>query len=137
MKSVLCTQQGEAVSAHVFEFHDFLISCCKKYEELANSGKFERLDVALTAAITGIAKGELGRTLTRTVDTDATKGVVTKERQLLWLICEYNKTNEDANNGRPTTLTWQKSTTKIKPRSHRQKHQETKRDTKTTKEHNR
>ena len=66
------------------------------YRSLAHSGKFKRLDIALATDIARIARGELGRTITRTIDVDASKGRITKGRQLLWLIYDYNKTNEDA-----------------------------------------
>ena len=66
------------------------------YESLANSGKFLQLDVALSTEILRIAKGELGRTITRKVDTDAQKGSVTRGRQLLWLIYDYHRVSEEA-----------------------------------------
>ena len=56
------------------------------YLALAESGEFQRLDIALATDIARIAKGELGRTITLTIDVDAKKGKVTKGRQLLWLI---------------------------------------------------
>ena len=66
------------------------------YDSLADSGAYGTLDIALATEISRIAKGNLGRTITRTVDMDAQRNVATRGRQLLWLIYDYNRVNEEA-----------------------------------------
>jgi hypothetical protein len=65
------------------------------YEELADSDGFASLDSKLAAALTKIANGELGRRITLAVENEALRGRMLRGRQILWLIHEFHKYDEE------------------------------------------
>ena len=67
------------------------------YEELAECHEFETLDSKLSTAIRTIAKGHIGRILTRKTKVAARKMIILSSRQLLRLI--YSQYDLDADKG--------------------------------------
>ena len=66
------------------------------YESLADSGEFLTLDTKLQAALTGQATGEIGKQLSLRKDQERKVRRMVKGRQMLWLVSEFYKTNEEA-----------------------------------------
>jgi len=65
------------------------------YDLLADSGEFGTLDIKLAAALTKVATGELGRKITLAVETEAKRGRMVKGRQILWMVRDYHKYDEE------------------------------------------
>jgi len=66
------------------------------FESLAHSGEFLTLDMKLAASIAAQSTGEIGRQLSLRKAEQKRLGVMLRGRQLLWLIGEYCKTNDEA-----------------------------------------
>ena len=66
------------------------------FEALADSEGFDALDMELAAAITAVVVTELGRTINIVIDDRAKQGLLTKGRQLLYMVYEhFRATDED------------------------------------------
>jgi hypothetical protein len=65
------------------------------YDLLADSGEFGTLDIKLAAALTKVATGEIGRKVTLAVETEAKRGRMLKGRQILWMVHDYHKYDEE------------------------------------------
>ena len=66
------------------------------FESLNDSRGFETLDVKLAAAIFKVARGEIGRKLSRLAEGGAKNGDRIKGRQCLWVVKEHFKLDEAA-----------------------------------------
>ena len=67
------------------------------YEKLNDTPKkFETLDAKLTAALTELCKGELGRKVTLKTEEEAKARRLIRGRQILWMIYEEFRINEEA-----------------------------------------
>jgi hypothetical protein len=67
------------------------------YTKLAEcSKKFETLDAKLSSALTLVCKGELGRKITLRTEEEAKAMKLIRGRQILWLIYEEYRINEEA-----------------------------------------
>ena len=65
-------------------------------EDLADSEEFPELDVELADAVCKIAQGELGRAINARVDSQQKQGILPCGRQLLLMVYNDNRTNEEA-----------------------------------------
>ena len=70
--------------------------CSATYACMADSGAFLTLDMKLAAAISAHCTGEIGRQLTMRKADERKNGVMVKGRQLLYMIGEYYRANEEA-----------------------------------------
>ena len=67
------------------------------YDALSTTpAKFETLDAKLSAALTEICKGELGRKITLKTEEEAKARRLIRGRQILWLVYEDYRLNEEA-----------------------------------------
>jgi hypothetical protein len=67
------------------------------FESLQDSGKFETLDTKLGAAITELAKGDLGRQIVKEQEPAAReRSAMVSGRQLLWIIYQHFAVDEAA-----------------------------------------
>jgi hypothetical protein len=62
---------------------------------LADSRRFDSLDAKLAAALTEVASGELGRRINLAVELEASKGKMLKGRQILWMVHDHHKLDEE------------------------------------------
>ena len=63
-------------------------------EALNNSGEFPTLDAKLAAALSRASHGEYARRINITKEEYATRGMLLKGRQILWLVYQHYKTSE-------------------------------------------
>ena len=63
-------------------------------EALNNSGEIPTLDAKLAAALSKASRGEFARRINITKEEYATKGMLLKGRQILWLVYQHYKTSE-------------------------------------------
>ncbi len=66
------------------------------FETLRSSGDFDSLDAKLASALGRIVSGEAGREVTRVTETEAREGRLIKGRQILFLLLQYYRVNEEA-----------------------------------------
>ena len=66
------------------------------YDALGDSGLFMALDMKLAAALSAKASGEIGRKLLLRKEAEYKEGRLVKGRQMLYLIHDYYKVNEEA-----------------------------------------
>ena len=92
------------------------------FARLAHSGRTHKsIDVKLAAALTEIARGPLGRIFTNHMETELKAGRMIEGRQILWVVQQHFKVNEDAGaaydvqvfclSSTEATSTWNKSST--------------------------
>ena len=65
------------------------------YEAMANVGQFESLDGKLSAALTKIMTGELGRKVNQIKETGTKEGILVRGRQVLWLVYDHYRINDE------------------------------------------
>ena len=65
------------------------------FDDFRDSEGFYSLDAKLAAALTKIATGELGRRITLMVEQEASKNRMLKGRQILWMIHDNHKLDEE------------------------------------------
>ena len=65
------------------------------FDDFRDSEGFDSLDAKLAAALTKIATGELGRRITLMVEQEASKERMLKGRQILWMIHDNHKLDEE------------------------------------------
>ena len=70
--------------------------CSATYASMADSGSFLTLDMKLAAALSAHSTGEIGRQLSMNKAEERKNGVMVKGRQLLCMIGEYYRVNEEA-----------------------------------------
>jgi hypothetical protein len=65
------------------------------FDDLRDSEGLNSLDAKLSAALTKISSGELGRRIHLAVEQEALQGRMLKGRQVLWMIHDYHKLDEE------------------------------------------
>jgi hypothetical protein len=65
------------------------------YEMLQHSEGFDSLDAKLAAALTSTVSGELGRRIAMAVENEAMRHRMLKGRQILWMIHDHHKLDEE------------------------------------------
>ena len=65
------------------------------YAAMANVGDFESLDGKLSAALTKVMTGELGRKVNQVKETGTKDGVLVRGRQVLWLVYDHYRINDE------------------------------------------
>jgi hypothetical protein len=65
------------------------------FDDLADSEGYDTLDIKLSSALTHLASGDLGLRISLAVDRQKTLGRVLKGRQIVWLVHDHHKLDDE------------------------------------------